>query len=75
MHRRSVLRGGLAVAGGLALAGRTMTEAWAGGTGTPITLVGDASGGGLYCPYPSGLTHVPLLKLPSGSVRAAGWAV
>lgn len=77
MHRRTVLRGGLAVAGGiaggLALAGRAVTASWAGGTGTPVTLVGDTSSGGLYHPYPAGLTRTPLLKLPAGSIRAAGW--
>jgi hypothetical protein len=72
MNRRTLLRGGLAVAGGLALAGRAVTAAWAAGSPV-ITLVGNVSGGGLYNPNPSGLTRTPLLKLPSGSVRATGW--
>jgi hypothetical protein len=73
MDRRNLLRGGLAVAGGFALAGRAVTGAWAAGAGPAITLVGNSSGGGLYHPYPPGLTRTPLLKLPSGAVRASGW--
>jgi hypothetical protein len=73
MDRRTILRGGLAVAGGLALAGHAVTASWAGGTGTPVTLVGDASSGGLYHPYPAGLTHTPFLKLPADAVHATGW--
>ncbi|MFG3101352.1 RICIN domain-containing protein [Streptomyces sp. NPDC048182] len=74
MDRRTFLRSGAALAGGLALAGRAVTDSWAAGSGGPrITLVGDASGGGLYHPNPAGLTRTPLLKLPSGSVRAGGW--
>ncbi|GAA1641186.1 beta-L-arabinofuranosidase domain-containing protein [Catellatospora bangladeshensis] len=73
MHRRSVLRGGLAVAGGLALAGQAVTESWAGGTGTPVTLVGDTSSGGIYFPYSPGLTRTSFLKLPAGSTRPSGW--
>src|SRR5690348_14872451 len=73
MHRRTVLRGGLAIAGGLALAGHAITESWAGGTGTPVTLVGDAGSGGHYFPYPAGLSRTPFVKLPAGSTRATGW--
>ncbi|MBV1853735.1 beta-L-arabinofuranosidase domain-containing protein [Catellatospora tritici] len=73
MHRRTVLRGGVAVAGGLALAGQAVTASWAGGTGTPVTLVGDTSSGGIYFPYGAGLTRTPFLKLPAGSIRATGW--
>ncbi|WP_063835958.1 RICIN domain-containing protein [Actinacidiphila yeochonensis] len=74
MDRRSFLRGGAAVLGAAALAGRGVTAAWgATGGGPRITLVGDTSGGGLYHPFPSGLSRTPLLKLPSGSVRASGW--
>ncbi|WP_027342298.1 beta-L-arabinofuranosidase domain-containing protein [Hamadaea tsunoensis] len=70
MLRRTVLRGSLAVAGGLALAGTAVTEAWA---ASPVVLVGDTSSGGIYHPYPAGLTRTPFLKLPAGSVRANGW--
>src|SRR5687768_5472445 len=73
MERRAVLRGAVGIGGGLALAGQAVTAAWAGGTGTPVTLVGDTSTGGHYFPYPTGLTRTPFLKLPVGSVRGTGW--
>lgn len=73
MDRRGFLRGSVAALGAAALAGRTVTAAWAAGGDPHIRLVGDASGGGLYHPAPAGLTRTPLLKLPSGSVRASGW--
>ncbi|GAB3934393.1 beta-L-arabinofuranosidase domain-containing protein [Micromonospora vulcania] len=73
MERRTLLRGAIGVAGGFALAGQAVTAGWAGGAGTPVTLVGDTSSGGHYFPYPAGLTRTPFLKLPSGSTRAAGW--
>lgn len=73
MERRTLLRGTLALPGGLALAGRTVTDAWAAGTATTVTLVGDTSTGGIYHPNPAGLTRTPFLKLPAGSVRATGW--
>ena len=74
MKRRDLLRGGLAVAGGLALAGHAITRGWAAtGAGTPVHLVGDTSGGGLYHPFPAGLTRTPFLKLPTGAVKGAGW--
>ncbi|WP_236062342.1 RICIN domain-containing protein [Actinacidiphila acididurans] len=74
MDRRTFLRGGAAFLGATALAARTVTSSWAAtGTGPGIVLVGDTSGGGLYHPFPAGLTRTPLLKLPTGSVRAGGW--
>lgn len=73
MDRRGFLRGSVAALGAVALAGRTVTSAWAAGGDPHITLVGDTSGGGLYYPFPAGLTRTPLLKLPCGSVRASGW--
>jgi len=74
MDRRTFLRGGAAALSAAVLAGRGVTAAWgASGGGPRIVLVGDTSGGGLYHPFPSGLTRTPLLKLPSGSVRASGW--
>ncbi|MFI5837241.1 beta-L-arabinofuranosidase domain-containing protein [Micromonospora sp. NPDC051300] len=73
MRRRLMLRGVVGIAGGLALAGRAVTDGWAAGTGNPVRLVGDTSSGGLYQPYPAGLTRTPFLKLPTGSIRAAGW--
>jgi hypothetical protein len=74
MDRRSLLRSGLAVAGGLAFAGSAMGAGRPTWGATPrVALVGDSSGGGLYHPYPTGLARTPFLRLPSGSVRASGW--
>ena len=73
MDRRAFLRGGAVALGTVALAGRAVTSAWAAGGNPRITLVGDSSAGGLYHPYPAGLSRTPLLKLPSGSVRGSGW--
>ncbi|MFJ2960631.1 RICIN domain-containing protein [Streptomyces sp. NPDC087270] len=74
MDRRTFLRGGAVALGSVAFAGRMVTSSWAAAGGGPgVVLVGDTSGGGLYHPYPAGLTRTPFLKLPTGSVTASGW--
>lgn len=75
MERRTFLRGALTAAGAVGLSGLLAQQAVRAqaATRSTIALVGDTSGGGLYHPNLAPLAQTPLLRLPVGSVKPAGW--
>jgi len=73
VDRRTFLRSSLGALGAVGLTGLLARQAAYAASGTPISLVGNASGGGLYHPNLAPLARTPLLRLPVGSVKASGW--